>query len=91
MIARKCYVAGRVQGVYYRATVAGHARELGVTGHARNLGDGRVEVVAWATEESFDRFLECLWRGSSAAKVASIDVQTIDTAATQRPLAFSTG
>ena len=41
MIAKKCLVGGRVQGVFYRATAAHRARELGVTGHALNLPDGR--------------------------------------------------
>lgn len=91
MIARKCYVSGRVQGVYYRATVAGHARDLGVTGHAHNLADGRVEVVAWAPAATFERFLERLREGSSASKVTAIDIEILDAAENQRPLAFSTG
>jgi TolB protein len=44
MIGRRCYVSGRVQGVFYRASAAQRARELELRGHARNLPDGRVEV-----------------------------------------------
>ena len=45
-IARRCLVAGRVQGVFYRASTRARAESLGVTGYARNLADGRVEVLA---------------------------------------------
>ena len=63
-----------MQGVFYRATVALRARELGVTGHAINLPDGRVEVLACGQPEVVSRFIEWLWIGSTASKVTSVDV-----------------
>ena len=45
MVCKRCLVGGRVQGVFYRATAARRARELGIHGYARNLSDGRVEVM----------------------------------------------
>jgi acylphosphatase len=39
-------ISGKVQGVYYRASAAKKAQELGVTGYAQNLSDGRVKLVA---------------------------------------------
>ncbi|MGA7539313.1 MAG: acylphosphatase [Steroidobacteraceae bacterium] len=74
MICRKCLVAGRVQGVFYRGTAAQRARELGVRGYARNLPDGRVEVLACGESEAVQTFIEWLWIGSSAAKVAAVEV-----------------
>lgn len=91
MIARKCLISGRVQGVFYRATVARAAQELGVVGHAHNLADGRVEVIAFTEEAIFTQFLERLWAGSTASKVTSIDVEEVDSLENQRPLMFSTG
>ena len=74
MICKKCLVSGRVQGVFYRATAAQRARELGVRGHARNLPDGRVEVLACGDSLAVQTFLEWLWVGSSASKVTAVEV-----------------
>ena len=74
MVCKKCVVAGRVQGVFYRATVARRAQELAIRGYARNLADGRVEVLACGEEEAVHTFVSWLWTGSSASKVTSVDV-----------------
>jgi acylphosphatase len=84
MVCKKCLVGGRVQGVFFRATAARRARELGLHGHARNLPDGRVEVLACGDEAAVSTFGEWLWTGSSASKVTSVDVRDAD-AATLRP------
>jgi acylphosphatase len=84
-------VAGRVQGVFYRATVARRAVELGITGHANNLPDGRVEVLACGEEAAIARFMEALWAGSIASNVTAIDVTEIELAPAQRPGGFGTG
>lgn len=67
-------MGGRVQGVYYRATAARRARELGVHGYARNLADGRVEVLVCGEAEAVEMFVKWLWIGSSASKVTSVEV-----------------
>jgi acylphosphatase len=74
MTCKKCLVSGRVQGVYYRATAARRARELGVNGYARNLSDGRVEVLVYGEDESVSAFVKWLWIGSSASKVTAVEV-----------------
>jgi acylphosphatase len=74
VICRKYFVGGRVQGVFYRATVARHARELQITGYAKNLPDGRVEVLACGSAAALKELLKRLWIGSSASKVTSVEV-----------------
>jgi acylphosphatase len=74
MMCKKCVVGGRVQGVFYRATAARRARELGIRGYARNLSDGRVEVLACGEDQSVSAFVQWLWIGSSACKVTSVEV-----------------
>jgi acylphosphatase len=71
---KKCLVAGRVQGVFYRGTAQRRAQELAIRGYARNLPDGRVEVVACGENAAVETFVSWLWTGSSASKVTSVDV-----------------
>ncbi len=73
LVCKKCLVGGRVQGVFYRATAARRAQELGVRGHARNLPDGRVEVLAYGEDAAVSAFLQWLWIGSSGSKVTSVE------------------
>lgn len=90
MICKKCVVAGRVQGVFYRATAARRAHELAVRGYARNLADGTVEVLACGEEEAVQAFVTWLWTGSSASKVISIDVTDLPPHSAQVPATFHT-
>jgi acylphosphatase len=73
--AIRCVVAGRVQGVYYRAATAERAAELGIGGWVKNLSDGRVEVVAAGPLEALTDFAAWLWQGPPAAHVASVQVE----------------
>ena len=84
-------VSGRVQGVFYRATAAARARELGIRGYARNLPDGRVEVLACGDAAQVQSFIEWLWTGSSASKVTAVEVSEVPIADDQVPRGFGTG
>ena len=88
MVTKRCLVSGKVQGVFYRASTAEHARALGVTGYAKNLADGRVEVLACGEEMKVMELIDWLWKGPPAAKVQAVDVQDADAAAA--PKDFST-
>lgn len=90
MVCKKCFVAGRVQGVFYRATAARRAQELAIRGYAQNLADGRVEVVACGDKEAVETFVKWLWTGSSAAKVTSVDVTEISPDSVQLSANFQT-
>ena len=72
MVCKKCVVGGRVQGVFYRATAARRARELGINGYARNLPDGRVEVYALGSESALAKLRAELGRGPQGAFVSSV-------------------
>jgi len=48
---------GRVQGVGFRATVAGLARDLPVTGWVRNEPDGSVRMEAQGDRDQVERLL----------------------------------
>jgi len=80
LIARRCFVSGRVQGVFYRASTRQRANTLGVTGYARNLPDGRVEVLACGQPEAVHTLVEWLWEGSPASNVTGVDVQEVASA-----------
>lgn len=77
MIARRCYVSGRVQGVFYRGCTRQKATELGCAGYARNLPDGRVEVLAVGEPQAVQALIEWLWRGSPASEVKAVEVQEV--------------
>jgi acylphosphatase len=68
-------VAGRVQGVYYRAATAAEAQRLQLRGWAKNLPDGRVEVLAAGPLPALAELAAWLWRGPPAARVASVQVE----------------
>jgi acylphosphatase len=65
-------VAGRVQGVYYRAATAEQASRLALSGWVRNLADGRVEVVAAGPIDGLTELASWLWKGPPAARVDSV-------------------
>jgi acylphosphatase len=73
--AIRCVVAGRVQGVYYRAATVERAAALGIGGWVKNLSDGRVEAVARGSVDALAEFTAWLWQGPPAARVASVQVE----------------
>jgi acylphosphatase len=91
MIARRCFVAGRVQGVFYRASTRQKALELGCRGYARNLADGRVEVLVTGEPAAVHSLIDWLWRGPPAAHVTSVEVKEVALAELEEaPAGFGT-
>jgi acylphosphatase len=91
LIARRCLVSGRVQGVFYRASTRARAETLGVTGHARNLADGRVEVLACGPDAAVETLCRWLWQGSPASSVSVVEVAEVAVASIDPwPCEFST-
>jgi acylphosphatase len=90
-VARRCLVAGRVQGVFYRASTRQRAQALGLAGFARNLADGRVEVLACGDPAGVQALCDWLWQGSPASHVTSVAVEALDIEALgDRPVGFHT-
>jgi len=67
-------VSGRVQGVFYRATCAARARELGVCGWVRNLPDGRVEAAFEGEDAAVDAMVAWCREGPPYARVEHVEV-----------------
>lgn len=68
-------IRGRVQGVYYRASMLREAQNLGLTGWVRNCPDGAVEAVAEGPRRRLEQLIAWCWRGPPGARVSTIDPQ----------------
>lgn len=75
--ARRFLVAGRVQGVGFRAATRVEALALGLAGQARNLADGRVEVIAEGPAPALDALQDWLRRGPRSARVDRLEQDTL--------------
>ncbi len=74
MIRYQVLIAGRVQGVSFRAACQRMAWQHGVTGWVCNLADGRVEAVFEGPAEQVERLLEWARRGPRLAVVTDVAV-----------------
>lgn len=72
-------MAGRVQGVFFRAFTRDVAESLGLKGWVRNLPDGRVEAVLEGSKELIDEALKKIKVGPPAARVDHIDLNWDET------------
>ncbi|MBT8420479.1 MAG: acylphosphatase [Gammaproteobacteria bacterium] len=75
MVSRRCFVSGRVQGVYFRASTHEKAAELGITAQAVNLADGRVRVSVQGAAEKVAMLERWLWQGPPSARVDDVQCE----------------
>ncbi|MFC2066535.1 acylphosphatase [Chloroflexota bacterium] len=68
----KAIVYGHVQGVFFRAFVAGWAKKLGLAGYVRNLPEGAVEVQAEGERKRLEELVSYLKSGPPAARVEEV-------------------
>ncbi|MGH7853971.1 MAG: acylphosphatase [Candidatus Binatia bacterium] len=68
-------IRGRVQGVYYRASMVREAQNLGLTGWVRNCDGGSVEAVAEGTRADVESLIAWSQRGPAGARVDKVEVQ----------------
>ncbi|MBW8808731.1 MAG: acylphosphatase [Lysobacter sp.] len=72
MSAARFFIAGKVQGVWFRASTREQAVALELRGYASNLRDGRVEVLAVGEEAAIERLAQWLHRGPPMARVDTV-------------------
>jgi acylphosphatase len=77
-ICLRCFVEGKVQGVWFRANTKDMALRLQLTGWAKNLDDGRVEVMACGRESNVLKLEEWLWQGPEKAQVKEVISEQLD-------------
>lgn len=68
------YIAGTVQGVFFRSETQDEATKQDVTGWIRNLRDGRVEAVFEGEKDRVDRLVEFCRRGPHGARVMNVEI-----------------
>ena len=75
---RRFRITGRVQGVFFRASVRNLAIQLSVTGYATNLADGAVEVLACGRVGAINKLEAWLQHGPRMASVTSVNVESAE-------------
>jgi acylphosphatase len=67
-------IEGRVQGVFFRASVQEQAIRLGLKGWVRNCPDGSVEVMAEGERKKVEDMVAWCHRGPPGAQVREVQV-----------------
>lgn len=68
-------IAGKVQGVFFRASTREQARARGLGGWVKNLPDGTVEAVVEGPVDDVEDLVEWAHQGPSSARVENVDVR----------------
>ena len=67
-------ISGRVQGVFFRASCARRADELGLSGWVRNRPDGDLEAVFEGPDRAVEDIVAWCREGPPHARVDRVDV-----------------
>ena len=68
----KIRVNGKVQGVAYRAYTQKNANSLGIEGTVQNSDDGSVVIYACGHAENLEKFIDLLYKGTTASKIEDV-------------------
>jgi acylphosphatase len=71
-IAERIVIAGRVQGVGFRAWACLEAARRNIRGWVRNRRDGSVEALLIAPHDRIEGMIEACRRGPSLARVTNV-------------------
>ena len=78
LTSKHIFVAGRVQGVCFRAFVRDQARQAGINGWAKNLNDGRVEIILSGEKAAIAVVENALHQGPTLSSVEYISSEFQD-------------
>lgn len=68
-------ISGRVQGVFFRASCARLAEDLGLSGWVRNLPQGDLEAVFQGPDPAVEDILAWCRQGPPYARVEGVEVK----------------
>ena len=71
-------IKGKVQGVFYRATAKDVADLTGIKGWVKNLPDNNVEIIATASEDVLQKFINWCKQGPLRARVDEVIVEELE-------------
>ncbi|MDG6906331.1 MAG: acylphosphatase [Nitrososphaerota archaeon] len=71
-------ISGKVQGVFFRASMKRVAEECELVGWVRNLEDGRVESLVQGRWTDIQRILEWCKTGPRNAAVSKVEVKKVN-------------
>ncbi|EDZ61173.1 Acylphosphatase [Sulfurimonas gotlandica GD1] len=74
----KFKITGKVQGVYYRASVQKKAQNAGYSGYIKNMPDGSVEACVTCHTSKLEYFMNLLKQGSADSEVNAIERSECD-------------
>lgn len=77
-ITRHLRITGRVQGVYYRASMTEEAIRLGLQGRVRNRKDGSVEALAQGPASAVQALIDWAHQGPRLARVDEVLVTAVE-------------
>ncbi len=69
------FISGRVQGVWYRASMSNEGARIGLNGWVRNLDDSRVEAVVEGSGDDIQEMIAWCRKGPPMARVDDIAVE----------------
>jgi acylphosphatase len=76
-VRKRVVVQGRVQGVWFRASLAREAERLGVAGFARNQRDGSVLVELEGPARVVEELVQWCHVGPPRAEVTHVAVEDV--------------
>ncbi|MGH2639076.1 MAG: acylphosphatase, partial [Rhabdochlamydiaceae bacterium] len=78
IVAFHIVVSGRVQGVFFRASLQRVADSIGMVGWVRNLGNGDVEALIQGRKSDVDKVIEWSSTGPKRAIVLNVPINKVE-------------